>query len=109
VVEQGRGFTDARTNIGIRTARYKLILDASGTVELYDLDLDPNELDSVADDPAYREIRGELLRLWQKYKDCAGAECNVPLPSSLATSPAQTAASTQAQSEGVLARYGSVF
>ena len=102
-------FTDARTTIGIRTARYKLIHDASGTVELYDLDVDPNELVSVADDPEYREIRNELTRLWLKYKDCAGAECNAPLPPSLATSPAQTTKSTKAQWKGVLARYGHAF
>ena len=103
------GFSDARTTIGIRTARYKLIRDASGTVELYDLDVDPNELDSVADDPEYRTVRRELTRLWRTYKDCGGEECSVPLPSSLARSPAQTKASTKSQAEGVLARHGHVF
>ena len=103
------GFTDARTTIGIRTARYKLIVDASGTVELYDLDEDPNELDSVADDPAYREIRRELTQLWRRYKDCVGAKCSEPLPPSLALSPAQTKESTKAQWEGVLARHGHAF
>jgi N-acetylglucosamine-6-sulfatase len=109
VREQQHGFTDARTSIGIRTAHYKLIRDASGTVELYDLDVDPNELDSVAADPEYRAIRRELTRLWRAYKDCAGAACSVPLPPSLAASPAQTTASTKAQSKGVRARYGYVF
>ena len=104
-----RGFTDARTTIGIRTARYKLVRDESGTVELYDLDVDPNELDSVADDPEYHAIRRELGKLWRKYKDCAGAACSEPLPPSLAMSPAQTTASTSKQSEGVQARYGHVF
>ena len=103
------GFTDARTTIGLRTARYKLIRDASGTVELYDLEVDPNELDSVASDPEYREIRDELTRLWRKYKDCAGSECSAPLPPGLALSPAKTTASTRAQSKGVLARHGHVF
>jgi len=107
--KQQHGFTDARTSTGIRTARYKLIRDASGTVELYDLDVDPNELKSVAADPEYAAIRSELTRLWRRYKDCAGAECSVPLPPSLAMSPAQTAASTKAQWEGVLARYGQAF
>jgi arylsulfatase A-like enzyme len=104
-----RGFTDARTTIGIRTARYKLIRDASGMVELYDLDVDPNELDSVADDPTYAAVRRGLMRAWHRYKDCAGAACSAPLPPILASSPAQTAASTTAQSDGVLARYGHVF
>ena len=102
-------FSDARTTIGIRTARYKLLRDVSGTVELYDLDVDPNELDSVADDPEYLAIRSELIQLWRRYKDCAGKVCSVPLPPNLATSPAQTAVSTNVQSQGVLARYGLVF
>ena len=106
---KARGFTDARTTIGIRTSRYKLIRDVSGTVELYDLDVDPNELGSVADDPGYRAIRSELTQLWRTYKDCVGAACRVPLPPNLATSPAQTTASTRAQAAGVLARYGHVF
>ena len=107
--KQQSGFADPRTTIGIRTARYKLIRDASGTVELYDLDVDPNELDSVAADPEYATIRSELTRLWRKYKDCAGSECSLPLPPSLAMSPVQTTASTKAQWEGVLARYGQAF
>ena len=104
-----RGFTDARTTIGIRTARYKLIRDVSGKVELYDLEVDPNELDSVADDPKYRAILTELTRLWSKYKDCAGPKCSVPLPPSLAMSPAESMESTKAQWWGVLARYGHAF
>jgi arylsulfatase A-like enzyme len=107
--KQQSGFTDPRTTIGIRTARYKLIRDASGTVELYDLDVDPNELDSVADDPEYAAIRSELTRLWRRYKDCAGSECSAPLPPSLAMSPVQTTVSTKTQWEGVLARYGYAF
>jgi N-acetylglucosamine-6-sulfatase len=107
--EQQRGFTDARTSIGIRTARYKLIRDASGTVELYDLDVDPNELDSVAADPEYRAIRTDLTRIWHLYKDCAGTTCDVPLPPNLASSPAETTASTSTQSQGVRARYGHAF
>jgi len=103
------GFTDARTNIGIRTARYKLIRDASGTVELYDLDVDPNELDSVATDPKYREVLDDLNRLWRKYKGCAGTECSESMPSNLSMFPIQTTASTDKQWDGVLARYGHAF
>ena len=108
-LRQQRGFTDPRTSIGIRTARYKLLRDVSGTVELYDLELDPNELESVADDPDYREIRKQLTRLWRRYKDCAGPECREPLPANLAMSPNQAATSTKTQSEGVLARFGLVY
>ena len=107
--EQPFGFTDARTTIGIRTARFKLVRDVSGTVELYDLDVDPNELNSVADDSSYRAIRSELMQLWQRYKNCAGEECSVPLPPNLALTPKETTASTKAQWEGVVARYGHAF
>ncbi len=108
-LRQQRGFTDVRTSIGIRTARYKLIHDVSGVVELYDLDADPNELDSVADDPDYATIRKQLTRLWRQYKDCAGPACLAPLPANLAMTPQQTTASTKAQSEGILARHGVVY
>ena len=44
-----RGFPDARTTIGLRTARYKLVRWDTGAVELYDLATDPNELTNVAE------------------------------------------------------------
>ena len=107
--QEEAGFTDPRTTIGIRTSRYKLIRDVSGTVELYDLDKDPNELTSVADDPDYADVRKELMRLWHQYKDCAAAECTAPLPPDLARTPEQVAASTQKQADGVLKRHGVTF
>ena len=70
-----RGFVDARTTIGLRTARYKLVRWASGAVELYDLERDPNELTNVVRDPAYAAVRDRLTRLWWRYRDCAGAAC----------------------------------
>ena len=46
---------------GVRTQRYKLIrfyeLDQW---ELFDLDQDPQEMNSVYDDPAYAEIRRQM-------------------------------------------------
>jgi N-acetylglucosamine-6-sulfatase len=75
-----RGFGDARTTIGLRTARYKLIRWASGAVELYDLENDPNELSNLARDAAYAEVRDRLTRLWWRYRDCVASECAAPLP-----------------------------
>ncbi len=74
------GFVDARTTIGMRTARYKLVRWATGAVELYDLERDPNELRNVARDPAYADVRDHLTRLWWRYRDCVGAACAQPLP-----------------------------
>jgi arylsulfatase A-like enzyme len=48
---------------GIRTDRYKLIhYPETNDWELFDLQEDPEELRSVADDPAYAELRASLER-----------------------------------------------
>jgi len=59
---------------GVRTDRYKLIYyDKLDEWELFDLEKDPNELNSVYADPAYadtvRELKTELKRLRTQYKD----------------------------------------
>jgi N-acetylglucosamine-6-sulfatase len=83
-------FTDVRRAIGIRTARYFYVRYADGGVELFDLAIDPVELKSVAKDPAYSETRKLLNAVWWKFKDCRGAECQIPLPPGLAASQEQT-------------------
>jgi N-acetylglucosamine-6-sulfatase len=47
---------------GVRTDRYKLIsyYKPSQEWELFDLEKDPDEIQSVYDDPAYREVRERL-------------------------------------------------
>jgi arylsulfatase len=46
----------------VRTDRYKLsVAHGQGTGELYDLDEDPNETYNRWDDPAYREIKDEMM------------------------------------------------
>jgi arylsulfatase A-like enzyme len=79
------------TTSGLRVGRYKLITYANGESELYDLALDPNELDSVYDDPRYAAIRTEMVGLWEQYKDCRAAACRVPLPANLQEDPATLA------------------
>ncbi len=59
---------------GVRTDRYKLIYyDKLDEWELFDLDKDPHELNSVYADPAYadtvRELKAELKRLRAHYRD----------------------------------------
>jgi arylsulfatase A-like enzyme len=79
----GRG----RSYIGVRTARYSLIRTIRGTLELYDLRDDANEMTSRHRDPAYRPTKRELLAVWRDYKDCRGAACQRPLPAELQADP----------------------
>ncbi|NLE38063.1 MAG: sulfatase, partial [Pirellulaceae bacterium] len=64
----------AHKQYGVRTDRYKLIyFNDLDEWELYDLEEDPNELNSVYDDPAYAsvvtELKAELARLKEYYGD----------------------------------------
>ena len=104
--EVGRGFTDARNVIGVRTSRYKLERYATGEVEMYDLDKDPNELHGVAHDPAYAKVRRQLVDLWWSVKDCVGGGCRPLLPADLRRGPVQERRGTDQQSLGVERRYG---
>ncbi len=63
-----------KRHYGVRTDRYKLIhfyydIDAW---ELFDLEEDPNELNSVYEDPAYAEIRDSLTDLLQALQEQYG-------------------------------------
>jgi N-acetylglucosamine-6-sulfatase len=100
------GFTDARTVIGVRTARYNLVRWATGEDELYDLRADPNELVNRAMDPRYREVRRDLEHVWWQYKDCGGSACSKPLPAGLQVEPERLAALTSVQAAGVRAMFG---
>jgi len=67
-----------KRHYGIRTKRYKLIhfyYDIDEW-ELYDLEKDPKEMNNVFGDPAYtdiaKELKVELKRLREKYKDDTG-------------------------------------
>lgn len=77
--------------IGIRTGRYKFIRWASDQVEFYDLAVDPNELHSRHNDPAYAELRARFEDLWETYARCRADECRVPLPEDLRTTPEELA------------------
>ena len=49
---------------GVRTDRYKLIeyYSEGDYWELFDLEVDPNELKNVYGDPEYAEVEGEMKR-----------------------------------------------
>ena len=59
----------------IRTARYKLVDNASGEIELYDLENDPYELENVSGDPAYAEAEAALVARLASLSTCAGRSC----------------------------------
>jgi arylsulfatase A-like enzyme len=87
VAKTDPGFApDARTIMGVRTARYGYFRYADGFMELFDLLNDPNELSSVAYRPEYADIRAQLETLTQQTKGCAGADCTVTLPDDLQAS-----------------------
>ena len=76
---------------GIRTGRYKYVRYADGFEELYDLQEDPNELTGLAQDPAYDDLKTQLLAQWRRYSGCRTTACTAPLPPELQTTPAQLA------------------
>ncbi len=60
---------------GIVTARYRYTEHANGERELYDLRVDPDELDSRHDDPAYARVQDALARLRLGTRRCVGPAC----------------------------------
>jgi N-acetylglucosamine-6-sulfatase len=63
---------------GVRTARYTYVrYTETGDEELYDRKTDPNELSSVAADPAYAQIKARLKADLAKLDSCSGRACDV--------------------------------
>jgi arylsulfatase A-like enzyme len=59
----------------IRTERYTYVEYNSGERELYDLQNDPYELQSLHNSPAYASVKTTLSNRLRKLKNCAGAGC----------------------------------
>lgn len=51
----------------VRAGRHKLLMDADGAGELYDLDADPAELHDLFDDPELAGVRDALLVLLARW------------------------------------------
>ncbi len=102
VAKSRRGFK-VRSYVGVRSSRYTYIEHRRATyrsdkegrgapigagrvtdVELYDLERDPMQLESLDRDPDYAAARTRLARLTAQLEDCAGTACalaaRVPAP-----------------------------
>ena len=66
--------------VAVRTPGYIYIEHATGERELYDLVLDPHQLDSRHADPAYATIKAELADLLSELRNCSGSRCDVDAP-----------------------------
>jgi arylsulfatase A-like enzyme len=64
----------------IRTERYLYAEYNTGERELYDLQNDPFELQSLQDDPAYASVESALADRLHDLETCAGASCRVQEP-----------------------------
>ena len=66
---------ETRSYAAVRTARYVYVENATGELELYDLDNDPDELQSLHDDPAYDGAQAALASLLGRLRTCTGSGC----------------------------------
>jgi N-acetylglucosamine-6-sulfatase len=73
LIERGGGGPDVFT--AIRTRRYLYAEYANGEQELYDLETDPDELQSRHADPAYAAIKADLAARLARLRTCAGVTC----------------------------------
>jgi hypothetical protein len=63
---------------GIRLGPYKYIAWPDGEKELYDINRDPNELNSIVNDPNFFPIRNFLHREMLRLTECSGRSCSEP-------------------------------
>jgi arylsulfatase A-like enzyme len=59
----------------IHTQRYVYAEYETGELELYDLRTDPNQLQSLHDDPAYNGLQARMAARLAALRTCAGASC----------------------------------
>lgn len=73
--ELGRTSPNKRFFLGLRTRDHSYISYISGASELYDLNADPLQLDSLKDKALESSMRSGLKKL----KNCRGSACNQPI------------------------------
>jgi N-acetylglucosamine-6-sulfatase len=77
-IEQGRELLVEQPNLAaIRTESYIYAEHSTGERELYDLTVDPFELTSRHDDPAYAAVRAQLAARLHELQVCAGPSCGL--------------------------------
>jgi arylsulfatase A-like enzyme len=72
--------TPPKDYAGIRLGPYKYIAWPTGEKELYNINKDPNELNSLHRDPNYFPIRNFLHRQMKRFTSCVGRECREVTP-----------------------------
>jgi arylsulfatase A-like enzyme len=78
LLERGPGGNNtgsARLYTAIRTPRFKYVENRTGEVELYDLQTDPDELESKDGDGEYATVQWELAQRLAALRDCVGEAC----------------------------------
>ncbi len=80
-IEAGRELLiEEPTFAGIRTERYMYAEHRNGEKELYDLTIDPFEMRSRHDLPAYAPVMAQLAARLHELQNCAGASCRAHGP-----------------------------
>jgi N-acetylglucosamine-6-sulfatase len=75
-IEQGRELLIEQGRFkAIRTERYMYAEHNTGEKELYDLQKDPFELQSLQNDPAYASVEAQLAGRLHELQNCAGTSC----------------------------------
>jgi len=75
LVETGPKPSGNQWYAAIRVGRYAYVEHSTGERELYDLQIDPYELQSRHSDPAYATVRAVLANRMHQLQACAGASC----------------------------------
>jgi arylsulfatase A-like enzyme len=76
VIETGPNHLNFPYYAGLHTRRYQYEEVTTGDVELYDLERDPYELQNVADDPRYANVRAQLHERLERLRRCSGRSCH---------------------------------
>jgi arylsulfatase A-like enzyme len=66
---------ETQTYSAVRTQRYLYAEYTTGEKELYDLQSDPDELNSLQNDPAYDQVEASLAALLGGLRACSGPSC----------------------------------
>jgi len=69
------GVPQTGTFAAVRTDRYVYVQNLTGEIELYDLELDPGQLQNQAANPSFDAVEAALAARLATLRSCAGAGC----------------------------------